>query len=114
MNPGIALCSLVRVWTIESISSSRVLSIGIDGDFNRWNLFSGVAIVSSLAKCRNIPWCSVDRPGGGRENPRLGGDSGIPEEADEAYEYVPLVGRDEYSLHLVCVPYRVVYPPYPP
>ena len=34
-SPGMALCSLVRVCTIESINSSRVRSRGIDGDFSR-------------------------------------------------------------------------------
>ena len=34
-SPGMALCSLVRVCTIESINSSLVLSRGIDGDLSR-------------------------------------------------------------------------------
>lgn len=34
-NPGMTLCSLVRVCTIESISSSLVLSLATDGLLER-------------------------------------------------------------------------------
>ena len=35
LNPGIALCSRVRVWTMESIRSSRVRSDKMEGDLEK-------------------------------------------------------------------------------
>lgn len=76
LNPGIALCSLVLVWTIESISSSRVLSRGIEGDLSLKFLFSDAAATAwSLAECLITVLLRVvlsGRGDGGRESPRTG------------------------------------------
>lgn len=73
--PGIGRCSLVLVWTIESISSSLLRSLGMEGDFNRMFLFSDA--VSSLAALLRIllVLCLADLDEGGRgndDNPLLG------------------------------------------
>ena len=48
--PGITRCSRVRVWTIESISSSRVRSLFTDGDLKIW--FTGLSFVPLDASMR--------------------------------------------------------------
>lgn len=75
LKPGIALCSLVLVCTIESINSSRVLSLGMDGDLSRMFLLDEETLISSsLGDILNTVLClevlSIGR--GGRDCPLTG------------------------------------------
>ena len=71
-NPGITLCSRVRVCTIESINSSRVLSLATEGDLRTslvefelgaWLLCAGATPATWPAPCewwdsgRGGSWC---------------------------------------------------------
>lgn len=74
LKPGIALCSLVLVCTIESINSSLVLSLGMEGDLSRMCLDEETLISSSLGDILNTVLClevlSIGR--GGRDCPLRG------------------------------------------
>merc|ERR1719341_1611867 len=78
LKPGMALCSLVRVCTIESINSSLVLSRGIDGDFSRMCLL--LVKLSSPSQLLNTVLVRADlsKRGGGMEAPRVGGGKVVP------------------------------------
>jgi len=76
LNPGIALCSLVLVCTIESISSSLVLSLGIDGDFIRVCLDVESLKLSSIGDILKTVLCLgvLSRGRGGSDCPLTGGE----------------------------------------
>jgi len=83
------------VWTIESISSSLVVSRGMEGDFNLRCLFSAG---SSDILIMDLPLEKLELEGGGMEVPRTGTEDRELEE--EGGIDMPLVGTEVVLLEM--------------